>query len=127
MATVLSIVVLVGLLVVVPLIGVAVGAATQQDTVVLLGGIAIALGPLLILVIWIAGLLARTNRVLLVAVFGPLLVLPNIALVPLVALNGAVLTYALAQFLPIAALICGGATLLGTLAMLNRALTLPIA
>src|SRR6266542_4705078 len=113
------------LLGVVPLLGLVVGAGTGQTPVVVMATIALALGLGLVAVIGVAGLIARTNRVLLVVLFAPLLVVTNVALVPLIALNGIVLTYGLAQLLPVAALVAGIATLFGVVAMLGRVLSFP--
>ena len=126
METVRSFLVLFGILGVAPLIGLLVGVGTKEERVVLLAGITLALGVGLVSVIWIAGLIARTNRIVLVVVFPPLLVITNVGLVVLTALNGGVLTYAFGEQVPGAAAICAIATAFGVVVMAYRALSLPI-
>jgi Zn-dependent protease with chaperone function len=115
------------ILVILPVIGLIGAVMTRMTWLAVLGGIALALGVGLVAVIWLAGLIARTNRVLLVVVFAPLLVFTNLALVPLIALNGVVATIAVGAIFPIAGVLMGIAALFGVVTMLGRALSLPIA
>jgi Zn-dependent protease with chaperone function len=116
---------LLALLVVLPVIGTVAGAASGFSLLAVLGGVALALGLGLLLAIWLAGLIARTNRVVLVATFAPLLVLTNVALVPLIAFNGFIAALAAGFIFPIAGGLMGLGALIGVVVMLNRALSFP--
>jgi len=118
---------LLALLVVLPVIGTIAGAASGYKLLAVLGGVALALSLGLVLAIWLAGLIARTNRVVLVATFAPLLVLTNLALVPLIAINGFIAAVAVGFIFPIAGGLMGLGALIGVVVMLNRSLSLPFA
>jgi Zn-dependent protease with chaperone function len=116
---------LLALLVVLPIIGTIAGAASGYWFLASLAGVALALSLGLLLAIWLAGLIARTNRVVLVATFAPLLVLTNVALVPLIAINGFIAAVAVGLIFPIAGALMGLGALIGVVVMLSRVLSFP--
>src|SRR5919109_907128 len=116
---------LLALLVVLPVVGTIAGAASGSGLLAVLGGVALALGLGLFLAICLAGLIARTNRVVLVATFAPLLVLTNVALVPLIAISGFIAAVAVGFIFPIAGGLMGLGALVGVVVMLNRSLSFP--
>ncbi|HEV2122658.1 MAG TPA: M48 family metallopeptidase [Chloroflexota bacterium] len=124
---VLRLLTLIALLVALPVVGLIAGASAGELVLVAAAGGALALGLGLVVAIWLAGLIARTNRVVLVLVFAPLLILTNVALVPLIAINGAVATFAVGALFPIAGVLMGIGAVFGVVAMLGRALSFPFA
>ncbi len=84
-------------------------------------------GPGLMGAIWLLGKLAQLHRAILLVVFGPGLMLTNLALVPLLAYNGGLATAFFGVFFFPLGIVLGIGTLFSVVTVFGRSLAFPFA